>query len=79
MKWNVNHIICKLSEISCTSVSAAAILMLIPQINLSRRVHHDQCRSTSLKLSGGANIGRTNAMFCGAVVSSVFCNSNPWW
>ena len=40
MKWNVNHNICKLSVISYTSVLGAAILMSIPQINLSRRVRH---------------------------------------
>jgi len=71
MKCNVNHIICKFSVISYTSVLAAAILISIARINLSRRVHHDQSISTSLKLSVGANIGRQNVLFCGADGSSV--------
>jgi len=70
MKWNVIHNICKHSVISYTSVLAAAIFMSIPRINLYRRVH-DQCSTTSLKLSGGATIGRKNVTFCGADGSSV--------
>jgi hypothetical protein len=82
MKWNANHIICKPSVISYTSVLAAAILISIGQINLSRRVHHDQSISNSLKFSGaqintssvGANNGRKNVMFCGADGTSVGCS-----
>jgi hypothetical protein len=73
MKWNVNHIICKLSVISSTSVLAAAILMQMPRINLSRRVHYDQGSSTPLKLDGGANIGRKNVMSCGTLIHGHEC------
>lgn len=73
MKWNVNHIICKLSVISSTSVLAAAILMPMPRINLYRRVHYDHCSSTSLKLDGGANIGRKNVISCGTLIHGYEC------
>jgi len=71
MKWHVNHNICKLSVISYTSVLAAAILMSIPRINLSRRIRHEQCSTSSLKLCEDATIGRKHVMFCGADGSSV--------